>query len=118
MSLFFENLRSVNIERCKRWHGKKGVNDWSISEWLMALAGEAGEACNAGKKRLRLVKGNQQHGDVPANIEAATAAIMGELADVVIYADMCATRLGMSLGDAVREKFNQISEREGFPERL
>ena len=41
-----------------------------------------------------------------------------ELADVVIYADLLAERLGIDLGAAVRTKFNEVSDRRNIDIRL
>ena len=115
--LTFNGLRAVNLPRALRWH-KGGLEEWSVNDWLAAMGGEAGEALNAGKKHRRLLGGVQQHGDVPAHLKAAEDRIMEELADTVIYADLVASRLGRSLDGAIVEKFNAISVRENFPERL
>ena len=115
--LSFSGLRSVNATRANRWH-KDGIEEWSVNDWLAAFGGEAGEALNAGKKHRRILGGLQQHGSVPADLADAEEKIMEELADTVIYADLCAARLGRNLGEAVAKKFNAISVREGFPERL
>lgn len=115
--LNFSQLQATNVERATRWH-KGGVDEWSVNDWLVAMGGEAGEALNAGKKHRRILSGIQQHGNVPADLDAAVDKIMEELADTVIYADLVASRLGRRLGEAVVAKFNAISEREGFPERL
>lgn len=64
------------------------------------MAGECGEACNKIKKMRR-------GEDVPIK------DVAHELADMVIYADLLATNLGISLGDAVQEKFNLVSDRQG-----
>lgn len=116
-SLTFERLATANVNRALRWH-PGGLDEWSVSDWLLAMCGEAGEAANAGKKLKRLMSGIQQHGNTPADLEAAIDAVVGELADTVIYADLCCTRVGRTLADAIVSKFNAISEREGFPERL
>lgn len=115
--LSFSQLTQANLKRAVRWH-KGGIEEWSVNDWLAAFGGEAGEALNAGKKHRRILGGLQQHGDIPIDIEDAEKKIMEELADTVIYADLVASRLGRSLGDAIIAKFNAISEREGFPERL
>lgn len=115
--LSFEELSSVSFDRAKRWHGGD-IHEWSVNDWLTAFGGEAGEALNAGKKHRRILSGLQQHGNVPADLEAAEEKIMEELAESVIYADLVARRLGRSLADAIVKKFNAISEREEFPERL
>ena len=41
-----------------------------------------------------------------------------ELADVVCYLDLLAFRLGIDLGEAVRDKFNRVSERVGSDVKL
>ena len=116
-ALSFEKLKIVSLQCALRWH-PDGLAEWSVNDWLCAMGGEAGEALNEGKKHRRILSGMQQAGDVPAGLKEAEARIMEELADVVIYADLVATRLGASLSDAIVAKFNAISEREGFPERL
>lgn len=117
VGLTFSGLRVVNEQRALRWH-KGGLEEWSVNDWLAAMGGEAGEALNAGKKHRRLLGNLQQNGDVPANLDAAVDRIMEELADTVIYADLVAARLGRQLGPAIIDKFNAISQRENFPERL
>lgn len=115
--LTFAALSETNLTRCLRWH-PQGIEEWSVNDWLAAMGGEAGEALNAGKKHRRILSGMQQNGNVPDNLHDAEAKIMEELADVVIYADLVARRLGRNLATAIVRKFNAISEREGFPERL
>lgn len=115
--LSFETLQKTNVQRAERWH-PGGLDEWSVNDWLTAFGGEAGEALNKGKKHRRLLGGTQQHGNVPADLSEAEDQIMEELADTVIYAALVAARLRRSLAKAVIEKFNAISVREGFPERL
>lgn len=117
MTLAFETLAQQNLIRCERWH-PRGIQDWSLCDWLLAFGGEAGEALNAGKKYKRIESGVRISGIAPTDLPSAAKAIMEELADTVIYADLVAQRLGLSLGQAVRSKFNAISQREDFPERL
>lgn len=113
----FRAFSTLNLQRARRRH-PQGIEEWSVNDWLAAMAGEAGEACNAGKKHRRILSGIQQHGDVPVSLEEAADRIVEELADVVIYADLVASRLGRDLASAIEEKFNKISAREGFPERI
>jgi NTP pyrophosphatase (non-canonical NTP hydrolase) len=115
--LSFEALREANASRALRWH-PQGIEEWSLNDWLCAMAGEAGEACNAGKKHRRILSGLRQSGNVPSDLLDAEDRIMDELADTVIYSDLCAARMGRSLADWIIRKFNAISDREGFPERL
>lgn len=101
--LSFEKLRTVNVQRCEAaFHA---LDSWPPDKWTNALAGEVGEACNITKKMGR--------GDYPDQFAMADAVreLAKELADVVIYADLCAARLGIDLGEAVRDKFNEVSRR-------
>ena len=121
MTLKFEDLRAANKTRCNRWHPNGGVVEWSASEWAVATAGELGEACNAIKK-LNRIEGEYANVNDPGRQletrEAAINAIGDELADTIIYMDLLALRLGIDLSAAVARKFNVVSERYGFPERL
>lgn len=116
----FEEFRIANAFRQRRWHGG-GAAEWSVVDWSNASAGEMGEACNAVKKLRRLELKMQQHaGDkpVPETMDAARQAVAKEIGDTVTYLDLLAQHLGLRLEDCVRKAFNQVSEREGFPERL
>ena len=103
MSLTFEELREKNVARCEQvFHT---LENWSLTDWATALAGEVGEACNLIKKRRRGETVN-------------TEDIVDELADTVIYADLLAARLGVSLAEAVRRKFNEVSDRRNSDIRM
>ena len=118
--LSFAQLRQANKTRCVRWH-KGGIEEWSASDWAVAMFGEAGEACNAIKKliRVRLGAANINEPGRQLSTEAeAIAAIWEELADTLCYIDLLAIRLGINLEHEVRKKFNAVSEKYGFPERL
>ena len=41
-----------------------------------------------------------------------------EIADTALYLDLLAARAGIDLGAAIVRKFNRVSEKHGFPERL
>lgn len=113
--LAFAELRDINVKRCTAvFHP---LRDWSPTDWACALAGEAGEACNEVKK-LRRLDGADAHEDTAARRSELETRIGAELADTVIYADLLAARLGIDLGAAIREKFNEVSERRGSDIRL
>jgi NTP pyrophosphatase (non-canonical NTP hydrolase) len=118
--LTFARLTEANLSRCIRWHGAHGVQDpsWSVADWSNAMAGEAGEVCNEVKKLKRLETGMQQHGNVPGSRMAAVKKIGKEIGDTALYLNLLAARLGLRMEDCIRYAFNQVSEREGFPERL
>ncbi|HEX6359484.1 hypothetical protein [Actinophytocola sp.] len=107
------DLRAANVTRAQRWH--EGAEPWSGADWSNAMCGEAGEAANIVKKLRRQETGIQQPGPPPAEL---LEALGKELADVVIYADLVAEHYGLNLAAAVKEKFNEVSDRYGFPERL
>ena len=96
MSLDFEELYKANFIRCSRsFHV---LSDWSETDWACAAAGEVGEMCNLIKKRRR-------------GEDISTEEVGKEIADAVIYLDLLATRMEMHLGDLVRAKFNEVSDR-------
>ena len=113
-SLNFNDLRRANVSRCSKWH-PGGVSDWSLSDWAVATAGEMGEACDVVKKLNRCrdgLVGNKM------SEEELRDALGKELADVAIYLDLLAEAAGVDLGEAIRAKFNEVSERNGFTDRL
>jgi NTP pyrophosphatase (non-canonical NTP hydrolase) len=118
VNLTFEALATTSRTRADRWH-PLGLDEWSVADWAVAMAGEAGEVCDAVKKFRRIetsvVSANPRQ---PADREAAVRAIAKEIGDTTVYLDLLAQRLGLRLEDCVRDTFNRISEREGFPERL
>lgn len=117
-NLTFRTLSTVNAERANRWHQGfgYGTGDWTISDWYTATSGELGEAGNVIKKIRRMETGHPGANDlwVPGLYEALEA----ELADTAIYLDLLATYAGVNLAAAIVDKFNAVSVREGFPERL
>lgn len=114
-ALTFVALRIANVARCEdSFHT---VDAWSVAEWAVAFAGEAGEACNAVKKLRRHADGLNTAKD-PATERECVNAIAEELADTIIYADLLAARLGIDLGQAVREKFNAVSELRGSAQQI
>lgn len=96
----FERLRVANKKRCEETFHL--LNVWSKRDWALAVAGETGEMCNLVKK--------QRRGDKITNEEIAE-----EVADIVIYCDLLCTRLGFALEEAVKFKFNKVSEKRRSP---
>ena len=113
--LSFEELRRVNVMRCTRWHGPDSQK-WTLADWSNAMCGEAGETANVIKKIRRQETGAVNAGDPP--MEKLRAMAAEEIADVVIYCDLLAQELGADLAEAVRAKFNKVSAKYDFPERL
>lgn len=124
MTGVLERLREVNARRCARWHGPD-TEPWTGADWSNAMCGEAGEAANVVKKLRRIETGTahagRAAGDAPGtgpDYEELVAALAHELADTVIYADLLAEHYGIHLPGSIVAKFNLVSIREGFPERL
>lgn len=104
----FKTLRRANVQRCGlSFHP---INNWSPMEWACAMAGEAGETCNAVKKLKRLEDGLFVENN-PNSYKDAIQKIADEIADTIIYADLLAARLNIDLTTAVKDKFNQVSAR-------
>jgi NTP pyrophosphatase (non-canonical NTP hydrolase) len=108
------NFSRINKSRALRWH-PNGLESWSLSDWCVAVVGEVGELCNVVKKMNRARDGLVGNKETP---EELRAMLLKEFADVVIYLDLLAQREKINIADAVRAKFNEVSERNGFPERL
>lgn len=102
MSLSFEKLKEINDRRNQLFFE---CHDWTLTDWGCAIAGEVGETCNKLKKRRR--------GEIVSLEE-----IGDEIADVVLYADLLATKLGLDLGECVKRKFNIVSDRVGADIKL
>ena len=96
--LNFAELRNTNVRRCDA--NFFGLYEWSPTDWGCALAGEVGELCNLLKKMRR-------------GEDIKVEDVGRELADVVIYADLLAARLGISLARAIPKKFNETSVKVG-----
>ena len=129
-TLTFSQLRAANIARLKLFKNSAGEtahfyadgSDWSINDWLVAITGELGEACNLAKK---LRRGDFDKADaVPADVAAKEGVktygewLANELADVQIYLDILVYQFRLDLGEIVRRKFNKTSERIGVDTRL
>lgn len=128
-TLTFQELRDACVTRAReKFHEP---SDWSNSDWGNALAGEFGEVaqelleiqnlwmnffaklrlCDTIKKQMRQVQGDAPYQELQKKLAK-------ELADVVIYADLLAEKMGISLGEAIREKFNEVSDKRGSQIRL
>jgi NTP pyrophosphatase (non-canonical NTP hydrolase) len=107
-------ISATNLTRCLRWH-PDGIKSWSLSDWAVAVSGEVGELCNVVKKLNRErdgLKGNKE------SMSELQTALWKEVADVYLYLDLFAQAAGMDLQTAIVQKFNEVSERNGFSERL
>lgn len=100
----FNVLRDANRRRQQEWPGNEKAD---VAFRAIELAGEAGEVAEAIKKFLRAERG----------IKGSTATredVASEMGDLLVSLDLLADSLGISLGDAVRSKFNATSEKYGM----
>jgi NTP pyrophosphatase (non-canonical NTP hydrolase) len=111
----FAEVSQVNRERCKRWH--EDGEAWTGADWATALGGETGEALNVVKKIRRVETGLGPGMNDPPEHELRSM-LADELADTFLYLDLLADFYGVDLPAAIVAKFNRVSERQGFPERL
>jgi NTP pyrophosphatase (non-canonical NTP hydrolase) len=110
-NLSFSKLREANMARIPRFKNAKGEaahsevdgSDWTPADWLQAVVGELGELANMLKKIKR--------GDY--SLEEGRVELAKEFADVAIYLDIFAYQFRIDLGDAVMNKFNEVSDRVG-----
>jgi len=113
-TLTFSELRRVSLQRALRWH-PRGLEEWSVSDWVTATLGEFGEAANVIKKLNRVRDGLIGNDKSVVELQLQLA---DELADTFIYLDLLASRVGVDLDVAIIAKFNRTSHKYGFPERL
>jgi NTP pyrophosphatase (non-canonical NTP hydrolase) len=99
------NLRAANVEREKLWENPD--KPMSLSYLGNATAGEMGEACNVIKKLDREAMGMKGSRDTVEHLAE-------ELADVMIYIDIIALRLGIDMDEAIANKFNKTSTENSF----
>ena len=87
----------------------------TMSEWACALAGEAGEVCDAIKKLSLLYAGT-----IRKDITEDTLIdnIGKEIADTIIYCDLLADHFNLDLEDIIKAKFNERSEKWNMEQRL
>lgn len=108
----FEEFRCANVARCNKWH-PAGIESWSASDWLTAVMGELGELASLVKMRNR-----ERDGLAGNKFSPSRKQIADEIADVFTYLDLLAASMDIDLDVAVIEKFDEISERLGFPDRI
>lgn len=90
----FDQISAVSLERAKIWH-PGGLEDWSVSDWTVATAGEAGEVCNAIKKLKRVEQKISQKAG-PQDLVTAQREVGTEVGDTYLYLDLLAQRIGSS----------------------
>ena len=106
-----------NRARCESPNGfNHELDSWSTSDWMTAVTGELGEACNIVKKLNRIRDGIPGNDPWTESEEQLLEALASELADVVIYLDLAAQALGFSLEEIREIKFQKTSKKIGYKE--
>lgn len=125
MSLTFKEFSEINFARSKEWHAR-GIGTltstaliapWFYLDYSNAMVGEAGETANAVKKLRRYELGILGNRDRTSQSELIVD-IGNEIGDTLVYLDLLASSLGLSLEECVRRKFNRKSIELGFEEML
>lgn len=94
--LNLSDLRKLNVKRREQIFHE--INDWTPTDWTLAIIGEIEEVYNEIKK---LKRGN-----------GSISHLAMELADVIIHIDLLAAIFEIDLSNAVITKFNLISDKE------
>ena len=127
--LSFQQFGLINMKRHLDWPRSvdaDGVDrppekEWSLSDWGVAVAEEAGEVCGAIKRYNRITAGHILKGKGSQNNltrEDAIAMLKKEIGDTVTYLDLLAQDIDSSLEECVRSAFNGVSIREDLPHRV
>ncbi len=82
----FPDISATNLSRTLRWH-QRGLAEWTLSDWCVALLGEIGEVCEVAEQ-FRMGWN-------------AKAAMMDEVGDVYAYADLFAQAAGLNFNQCV-----------------
>ena len=92
-----KQLTKINVKRCESPEGfNHSLNSWTYQDWLTAVVGEFGEACNVVKK-LNRVRDN-----IPGNKETKldlVKALGFEIADTAIYLNLLEAHEGIEPRD-------------------
>ena len=113
MSLTFKELRVANSARDVQW--LDGSKPWTIQDRCVEIMGELGELCEVVKKIKRY---NQEMRSNRNDFLELQDDLIRELADVAICVDQAAMTLGIDLGEAIKLKFNETSDRYDLSARL
>ena len=114
MSITFEKFAEANKARCTSPDGfrQEKLTDWSMSEWMVAMTGEVGEAANVLKK---LNRDRDGYAGNTTSAEALRAQFKREIGDVGVYLDLLCQAGGFTLEEAMLEAFNGKSSQIGYP---
>ena len=111
--MHFKKFDEANRIRCEAPDGfNHTLGSWSMSDWLVAVLGELGEAANIVKKLNRVRDGIPGNKETP---EELRAKLENELADADIYLSLLYQAAGIDRETAILETFNRKSKEIGYP---
>ena len=112
---WLEKFSYRNRRRCESPNGFNHLlSDWSLSDWMVALTGEVGEANNFVKKLNRIRDNIPGNKDGERDKGKLLLELKKELADIYIYLDLIIQKLDCTLPTIVEEKFKETSEKVGY----
>lgn len=112
----FREFQRINEARIPAFG--PNCENWRPMEWGCALAEEAGEVCGVLKKRARTPHPTLAGHDITGKPNPTLSDLGEELADVLTYAFIIASRHGIDLNNALRLKWNKVSEKVNHPVRI
>lgn len=110
---FLKKLRKLSVERCEQEFFP--LKAWSVLEWAGAMCGEAGETANVAKK-LRRMESTKNYDIV--KYTRLRKQLADEVADTIIYLDLLCASENIDIEEAVRSKFNEVSQEHGYDKVL
>ena len=95
---------------------------WGLSDWLVELCEETGEVAADIKRLNRLkipkFKRGMSKEEIKTKKKELKANLQQELADVAIVVGLLANEINIDLGEAIKEKFNEKSDKWGCETKL
>jgi NTP pyrophosphatase (non-canonical NTP hydrolase) len=116
MKLDLQELRELSVIRAVC--GFKCYDNVPVTYWTTAIAGELGELCNMIKKLERVGSGGIDGGSSYTAKDITKDMMEEEIGGIAIYLDLLASKLGISLEDAIIKTFNSKSEKYNFKQFL
>jgi len=111
--LTFREFSVTNHRRCTSPRGfDHSLESWSLSDWLVAVVGELGEAANILKKLNRVRDGIPGNGEGEDEM-SLNIKFRDEIADAFIYLDLLSQAAGFPLDTVIIDKFNRTSAKIG-----
>jgi NTP pyrophosphatase (non-canonical NTP hydrolase) len=122
-------ISDLNRARAQRWHSMG--TPWSTADWANAVQGEGGELLDAvlgvlsalGKigndvKKIRRYESGVSTSYNTPELAVIVDKVKSEIPDVYLYLDLLAGHLGLDMYPIIKDKFNLVSEAQGFSDMM